>query len=191
MSTATWCAPLSPTASVNGAGGVSAFPSVESISEFKVMGANPPAEYGRSQGSILNVVYRSGTNQFHGSLVEFLRNSEFDANSFFSNRNGVPLGSFKRNQFGADFSGPVRKDKTFFLVDYSGLRERSVSTTTTSVPTALQRAGDFSKTLAANGQQVVIFNPFSTRPNGSELIRDPFVGNATPANMQDPVAVTA
>src|SRR5947209_12794687 len=65
---------------VNGAGGISAFPSVEAISEFKVMGANPPAEYGRSQGSILNVVYRSGTNQYPGSAGEFLRNSELDAN---------------------------------------------------------------------------------------------------------------
>ena len=86
---------------VNGAGGVSAFPSVEAIAEFKVMGANPPAEFGRSQGSILNVVYRSGTNGWHGSAIEFLRNSEFDANSFFSNKNKVPLGSFKRNQYGA------------------------------------------------------------------------------------------
>jgi hypothetical protein len=174
---------------VNGAGGVSAFPSVESIAEFKVMGANPPAEYGRSQGSILNVVYRSGTNGWHGNATEFLRNSEFDANSFFSNKNGVPLGSFKRNQFGFDISGPIRKDKTFVLFDLAGLRERSVSTTTQTVPTALQRTGDFSKTFAANGQQVVIYNPFSTRASGSGFTRDPFVGNVIVPQFQDPVAV--
>ncbi len=176
---------------VNGAGGVSVFPSVESIAEFKVMGANPPAEYGRSQGSILNVVYRSGTNQWHGSAVEFLRNSEFDANSFFSNKNKVPLGSFKRNQFGGDISGPVRKDKTFFLFDYAGLRERSVNTTTTTVPTALERSGDFTKTFAANGQQIVIYNPFSTRASGSGFVRDVFPGNQIPAGFLDPVALNA
>src|SRR3954451_13546867 len=170
---------------VNGAGGVSAFPSVEAISEFKVMGANPPAEYGRSQGSILNVVYRSGTNGWHGSAIEFLRNSEFDANSFFSNKNKVPLGSFKRNQYGLDVSGPVRKDKTFFLFDMAGLRDRSISTTTTTVPTALERAGDFSKTLAANGNMIVIFNPFST----TNQVRTPFPGNQIPSSLIDPVAL--
>ncbi len=173
---------------VNGAGGVSVFPSVESIAEFKVMGANPPAEFGRSQGSILNVVYRSGGNAWHGSAIEFLRNSEFDANSFFSNKNNVPLTSFKRNQFGGDISGPIRRDKTFFLFDYAGLRERSASSTTQTVPTNLQRSGDFSKTFAANGQLVNIFNPFSTRQSGSAYVRDPFPGNQIPAQMLDPVA---
>jgi tRNA(Arg) A34 adenosine deaminase TadA len=79
-------------------------------------------------------------------MLDFMRNSEFDANSFFSNRNGVPLTSFKRNQFGADFSGPIRKDKTFFLFDYAGLRERSASSFTSTVPTALERQGNFSQT---------------------------------------------
>jgi len=172
---------------VNGAGGVAVFPSVESIAEFKVMGANPPAEFGRSQGSILNVVYRSGTNGLHGTFIEFLRNSKLDANNFFSNRNNVPLTSFKRNQFGADIAGPIRKNKDFFLFDYAGLRERSASTTTFSVPTELQRTGNFSQTLAANGQQIRIFNPFSTRQSGSAYVRDQFTDNVIPASMLDPV----
>ena len=173
---------------VNGAGGVSVFPSVEAIAEFKVMGANPPAEFGRSQGSILNVVYRSGANQLHWSLIEFLRNSEFDANSFFSNRNNVPLASFRRNQFGVDVSGPIRRDKTFFLFDYAGLRERSASGATYTLPTLLERAGDFSNTRAANGQVINIFNPFSTRSSGSGFVRDTLVGNRIPPSMLDPVA---
>jgi len=174
---------------VNGAGGVAVFPSVESIAEFKVMGANPPAEFGRSQGSILNVVYRSGSNEWHGSAIEFVRNSEFDANSFFSNKNNVPLASFKRNQFGADLAGPIRRDKTFFLLDYAGLRERSASSSTFTVPTALERSGDFSQTFAANGRQIVIFDPFSTRASGSGYVRDALNGNKIPASMLDPVAV--
>ncbi len=173
---------------VNGAGGISVFPSVEAIAEFKVMGANPPAEFGRSQGSILNVVYRSGANQLHWSLIEFLRNSEFDANSFFSNRNNVPLTSFRRNQFGADVSGPIRRDKTFFLFDYAGLRERSAAATTFTVPTPLERTGDFSNTRAANAQVINIFNPFTTRAAGSGFVRDAFEGNRIPASLLDPVA---
>jgi len=173
---------------VNGAGGVAVFPSVEAIAEFKVMGANPPAEFGRSQGSILNVVYRSGTNAVHASFIEFLRNSKLDANNFFANRNNVPLASFKRNQFGADIAGPIRKNKDFFLFDYAGLRERSASSTTTTVPTELQRTGNFSQTLAANGQQIRIFNPFSTRQSGSAYVRDQFTDNIIPASMLDPVA---
>ncbi|MBI3473690.1 MAG: TonB-dependent receptor, partial [Candidatus Solibacter usitatus] len=173
---------------VNGAGGVSVFPSVDAIEEFKVMGANPPAEFGRSQGSVLNVAFKSGANAWHGSAYEFLRNSVLDANNFFSNRRGQPLGSFKRSQFGGVLSGPIRKDKTFFLVDYEGLRERSLSTTTFTVPTELERRGDFSRTLAQNGQLIQVFNPLSTRPSGSGSIRDAFAGNLVPASMFDPVA---
>ena len=86
---------------VQGSSGISAFPSIDAIGEFKVLGSNYAAEYGRSAGSVLNVVFKSGTNSLHGSAYEFLRNSVLDANNFFSNARGVPLASFKRSQFGA------------------------------------------------------------------------------------------
>jgi len=176
---------------VNGFTGISVFPSVDAIDEYKVMGANYSAEFGRSLGSVLNVIYKSGTNQFHGSAYEFLRNSVFDANNFFSNRRGEELGSFKRSQFGATASGPIRRDRTFIMASYEGLRELSAATTTFTVPTALQRQGDFSQTFAANGQLIRIFDPFTTRPNpgGSGLIRDQFAGNVIPSNLFDPVAL--
>ena len=176
---------------VNGFTGISVFPSVDAIDEYKVMGANYSAEFGRSLGSVLNVIYKSGTNQFHGSAYEFLRNSVFDANNFFSNRRGEELGSFKRSQFGATASGPIRRDRTFFMASYEGLRELSAATTTFTVPTALQRQGDFSQTFAANGQLIRIFDPFSTRsnPGGSGFIRDQFAGNVIPSNLFDPVAL--
>ena len=176
---------------VNGFTGISVFPSVDAIEEYKVMGANYSAEFGRSLGSVLNVIYKSGTNQFHGSAYEFLRNSVFDANNFFSNRRGEELGSFKRSQFGATASGPIRRDRTFFMASYEGLRELSAATTTFTVPTALQRQGDFSQTFAANGQLIRIFDPFSTRsnPGGSGFIRDQFAGNVIPSNLFDPVAL--
>jgi hypothetical protein len=174
---------------VNGFSGNSTFPPVEAIAEFKVMGSNYSAEFGRSNGGVVNVVYKSGTNDWHGSVFEFLRNSSLDANNFFSNRQGVPLGSFKRNQFGGMVNGPIIKDRTFFLVSYEGLRERSLGNTTTSVPTALQRSGDFSETRAANGTMIRIFDPYSTRASGSGFVRDQFANNRIPVGRMDPVAL--
>lgn len=174
---------------VQGYSGISAFPSVDAIGEFKVMGANFPAEYGRTAGSVLNVVYKSGTNQFHGTAYEFLRNSKLDANNFYNNMRGIPLSSFKRSQYGGTFGGPVIKDKSFFMSSYEGLRQRSFSSRTATVPTALQRAGNFTETYAGANNPILIFDPFSTRanPSGSGFIRDPFPGNIIPAIRQDKV----
>lgn len=173
---------------VNGFSGNSTFPPVEAIAEFKVMGSNYNAEFGRSNGGIVNVVYKSGTNDLHGSLFWFLRNSVLDANDFFSNRQGRELGSFKRNQFGGMANGPIVKNRTFLLASYEGLRQRSQGNTTTTVPTAEQRAGNFSQTFASNGQLIRIFDPFSTRAAGNGFVRDQFPGNIIPASMIDPVS---
>ncbi|MDX2178464.1 MAG: TonB-dependent receptor [Bryobacteraceae bacterium] len=174
---------------VNGFHGISVFPSVDAVAEFKVQASNYSAEFGRSNGSVLNLVYKSGTNDFHGSAYEFLRNSVLDANNYFNNQRNIPLASFKRNQFGGTFSGPLRKDKTFFLVSYEGLRERSFSETLTTVPTSEQRLGDFSLTQANLTQQIVIFDPLTTRANpAGGFIRTAFPGNRIPADRIDPVA---
>ena len=180
-------------ATVTGFSGISVFPSVDAVEEFKVMGANYPAEFGRSLGSVLNVVFKSGTNVLHGSAYEFLRNSRLDSNSFFANRDNRPLGSFKRSQFGATATGPLQTDKTFFMGAYEGLRELRASPNTFTVPTTLQRAGDFSQTLAANRGLITIYDPFTTGPNpaGSGFIREAFRGNVVPATRFDPVAVNA
>jgi hypothetical protein len=175
---------------VNGFTGVSVFPPVDAVAEFKLQAQNFNAEFGRSMTAVLNLVYKSGTNEFHGSAFEFLRNSVLDANSFFANQRGVPLASFKRNQFGGQFSGPIFKNKTFFLVSYEGLRERSFAETTRTVPTALQRTGDFSQTRSSVTQLITIFDPATTRPNpnGSGSIRDAFPNNRIPSNRFDPVS---
>jgi carboxypeptidase family protein/TonB-dependent receptor-like protein len=176
---------------VNGFTGISVFPSVDAIQEFKVMGANYPAEYGRSLGSVLNVVYKSGTNEFHGSGYEFFRDSAFDANNYFAKLAGQPLGDFNRSQFGGVAGGPIRRSRTFYMTSYEGLRERRSSQTTTTVPTLAQRNGNFSQTFAQNGQLIRIFDPFTTRPNpaGSGFIRDQFPGNVIPRGQMDPVAL--
>jgi hypothetical protein len=175
---------------VNGFTGISVFPSVDAIQEFKVLGANYAAEYGRSLGSVLNVVYKSGTNEFRGSGYEFFRDSAFDANNYFAKLANQPLGDFRRSQFGGVLGGPIRRSQTFFMTSFEGLRERRQSQTTTTVPTAAQRQGDFSQTLAQNGQLIRIFDPFTTRANpAGGFIRDQFAGNIIPASRMDPVAL--
>lgn len=162
-------------------------PSIDEIAEFREQTANMSAEYGYGS-SVVNVSIKSGTNQLHGDLYEFLRNSDMDARSFFA-QTVEPL---KRNQFGATAGGPLvipklynGRDKTFWFASYEGLRLRQASTEIASVPTAAQRTGDFSQ----YGQQ--IYDPLSTVPNPSQAgsyLRTPFPGNIIPASRIDPVA---
>ncbi|MBM3788020.1 MAG: hypothetical protein FJW30_27050 [Acidobacteria bacterium] len=179
---------------VNGlSGGISVFPSVDAIEEFKVMGSNYSAEYGRSMGSVLNVAFKSGTNTLHGSVYEFLRNSVMDSNNFFDNRSGRALSSFKRSQFGYVAQGPIKKDKLFFMTSLEGLRARTFARRAFTAPTDLERQGNFSQTFnVVNNQPALIriFDPFSTRrdPSGTAFIRDPFPSNTVPAARFDPVA---
>jgi hypothetical protein len=178
---------------VNGNAGIGVFPSIDAIGEFHMLAQNYPAEYGRSLDGIVNVVFKSGTNEFHGAAFEFLRNSVFDSNDFFSNEHGVKLPPFRRNQFGGELSGPIYKDRTFFLISTELLRQNAFASTTATVPTLAQRSGDFSQTFGANGQLITIYNPFTTRPNpnGSGYIRDPFQNNIIPAQMMSSVALKA
>lgn len=180
-------------------GSLGIFPSVDSVQEFKVLTNGYPAEFGRSGSGIVNVILKSGTNQLHGSLFEFLRNSALDANTYFADRSGTPLPSFKRSQFGGSLDGPVYipklyngKSKTFFLFSYEGLRQGTESEVTTTVPTALQRSGDFSQTFNAAGKQVLIYDPETTVASGTGYVRESFLDetgkNAIPANRIDLVA---
>jgi hypothetical protein len=120
-------------------------PNPDAIQEFRVITNSYSAEYGKMSGGVINVVTKSGTNQFHGSLFEFLRNDKLNANLW------TPGGTlFKaplhRNQFGGVLGGPIKRDKTFFFGTYSGLRQvTSTLLNTAVVPTALERLGDFSQ----------------------------------------------
>ncbi len=178
---------------------VSAIPSVEGIQEFKIQTNAYSAEYGRSGGGLVTLVTKSGSNDFHGSVYEFLRNSKLDANNFFQNRAGRALGSFKRNQFGASIGGPVSipklysgKNKTFFFFNYEGQRILAASPALHTVPSQLEKAGDFSQTFNAQGQLKVIYDPQTTRPDPARagaFIRSPFPDNKIPSNRLDPVAL--
>ena len=180
---------------------VSAVPSVEGIQEFRIQTNAYAAEYGRSGGGLVTLVTKSGTNTLHGSAYEFMRNSRLDANNFFQNRNGRPLASFKRNQFGGSLGGPIDvpklyhgKDRTFFFFNYEGQRRRAAGNAFHTVPTLLERAGDFSQTLTGSGALRLIFDPQSTRPDPARpgfFLRDAFPNNRIPTDRFSPVAMKA
>lgn len=156
-------------------------PPVEAIDEFKVQTSNFGADIGKG-GAVVNVVIKSGTNNFHGSAFEFIRNSYVDAKNFFDDPNS-PIPPFKQNQFGAALGGPILKDKTFFFVDYQGTRIRESQTFISTVPTGAERAGDFSDQLIYDNQGNIvggrIYDPLTTDPNTND--RTAFPGNIIPS----------
>jgi outer membrane receptor protein involved in Fe transport len=130
---------------------VTYLPSPEAVEEFKVQQTNFSAEYGFSGGSVVNVVSRSGTNKFHGSVYEFFRDDSLDANDWFANRNGDPIPPLRRHNYGGTIGGPIFKKKTFFFFDYDGLTRTGLSTATGAVPSDAMRTGDFGELCAAQG----------------------------------------
>ena len=114
-------------------------PPVDAISEFKIQTNNYGADIGRSAGAVLNATIKSGTNQYHGTLWEFLRNDALDAANFFENAGGIPKGEYRQNQFGAAIGGPIIKNRLFFFGDYEGTRIRQAIPSVNTVPTAQER----------------------------------------------------
>ena len=112
----------------------------EAVQEFAVQTSVPTAEFGRGTGGQISIVTKSGSNQFHGSAFEFLRNDAVDAADFFTNRSGGTKAPLHRNQYGATFGGPIRKDKTFFFASWEGFRQVSPQVSSTRVPTDAERA---------------------------------------------------
>ena len=166
--------------------------SVDATEEFRLIVRNPSAEFGRTGGGVINLISKAGTNEIHGSLYEFLRNKSLRANDFFSNRAGRARQPFVFNQWGATVGGPIKKDKTFFFFNWEQFKQRTLASTIRSVPTALQRAGDFSETRTAAGQLIQVFDPMSTRTdpaNPANRLRDQFPGNRIPQSRLAPAAV--
>ena len=112
----------------------------DAVQEFAVQTSVPTAEFGRGQGAQVSIVTKSGTNEFHGSAFEYLRNSDFDAADFFTNKLGGVKNTLHRNQYGAAFGGPIRRNKTFFFASWEGFRQVNPTVSSTRVPTAAERA---------------------------------------------------
>jgi hypothetical protein len=154
-------------------------PSVESVAEFKVLTGSFSAEFGRGAG-VVSVSTRSGSNDLHGEAFEYLRNSYMDARNYFNPSPQVQP-EYRRNQFGAAAGGKIIKDKLFYFADYYGQRSLKGIVNLNSVPTAQERVGDFSNYTNAAGQQITIFDPYSTVQNANKTFsRTPYPNNMIP-----------
>ena len=147
------------------------------------------AEFGRTGGGVITSATRSGTNTLHGSGYVYMRRDRFNANSWTNKRNGVAKGKEHIDQYGFTLGGPVMRDRMFFFVNVERSNSLTPDNVIRTVPTALQRAGDFSQTRTSNGQLITIYDPLTTRSNAAGgFIRDPFPGNMIPANRIDAIA---
>jgi hypothetical protein len=153
---------------------------VDAMQEFKVIANNYSAEFGHSTGGVVTMSTRSGTNEFHGSIFESLRNDVFDARNFFAAKKS-PI---RLNQFGGAVGGPIRKDKTHFFASWEQTRQKTSDTITSTVPTLANRNGDFSDLRDSAGNRIVIYDPSTTVGRN----RAPFENNIIPADRIDPVA---
>ncbi|MFN7929485.1 MAG: TonB-dependent receptor [Blastocatellia bacterium] len=174
-------------------------PSIDAIQEFKVQTNLYSAEVSRTSGGVVNIITKSGTNNFHGSLFEFVRNDKFDANGNYNFTGGatLPKAKYRQNQFGGSLGGPIRKDKTFFFGDYEALRIRQGIAITAVIPTAKQRVGDFSENCTAGfnaqgicanaAQQINFINAVGSAPAGAV----PFnrLDQGVYAALRDPIAL--
>jgi hypothetical protein len=149
-------------------------PSVDAVEEFKVQQSNFSAEYGFTGATLINVITRSGTNKYHGSLYEFLRNTAFDANDWFNKQSGGTRPVHRENDFGGTIGGPIIKNKTFFFFDYEGGRFQRFSSHFFGVPTAAERTGDFGVLCTSGGGT---FDGSGNCSNTTGQIYDPYTGS--------------
>ncbi|MBV8817237.1 MAG: TonB-dependent receptor [Acidobacteriaceae bacterium] len=182
-------------------------PSPDAIGEMNILTNGYNAEYGRAAGGVVNVTLKSGTNELHGSVFEYMQNRVLDANRWENNLNGVQRGHFVQNQFGGSMGGPIIKNRLFIFGDYEGTRIRSTGGAVSglgyaqfeTIPTVPMRSGNFASELGpslgvdpASGQNVIsgaIYDPLSTvYQNGQPVSRTMFPNNQIPASRMDPVA---
>ncbi|MBM3784262.1 MAG: TonB-dependent receptor [Acidobacteria bacterium] len=171
-------------------------PSVEALTEFTVDTNGFKAEYGQAGGGVMTFASKSGTNEFHGSAYDFIRNDKLDARGFFAQTRSI----YRQNDFGATFAGPVvvpklynGRNKTFFFASFEGFRNRvGANASILSVPTPEMYNGDFRNWVDQANRLLPVFNPLTTRanPNGAGFIRDPFPNNQIPQSMFSPTANT-
>ena len=173
-------------------------PPLEAVQEFKVQTSSYSAEFGRSAGGTTNVTTKMGTNQLRGAVYEYLRNDALNANTYTNNLVGLPRNVVRRNEYGVAIGGPVYfpkmyngRNRTFFFTNFEGVPQKTPNSVVATVPTERERNGDFSRTLGANGALIVIYDPWSTRPDPARpggYVRTPFAGNVVPAQQIDAVA---
>jgi hypothetical protein len=172
-------------------------PTADVVEEFKIQTNFFSSEFGNSGGTVINMISKSGTNEFHGVGYYYRRDAALNANNWFSNSRNSPLADSHRDWFGGTVGGPVYlgklyngKNRTFFFFDYDRYKQLSASTQTASVPTAQQLAGDFSDTRLSTGALVPLFDPYSTYKDASgTVLRNPIPNNIIPSTRQNPIAL--
>ena len=165
-------------------------PSIEAVQEVKLQANTYDAEMGRTGGGVFNTYLKSGTNQVHGSVFGYWRAPDWAANDFFRNGAGIPRSNQSWKNFGGSFGGPVYipkvysgKNRTFFWLSQEAYRQKEAFSGDFSVPTLAERSGDFSQTFTRTGALQTIYDPLTTRTDGSgNVVRDPFAGNTIPGN---------
>jgi hypothetical protein len=171
-------------------GGLMVSPLQDSVQEQQIIENTYDAQYERAGMGIVTLITKGGTNTFHGEVYDYLQNSALNANSWANNKFEQPKGPFKQNQFGGNFGGPIlKRANLFFFGGYEGLRQPfTASSGLQTVPTAAERAGDFSGTLNSSGTPELIYNPFTTvqLPDGT-YTRQQFPGNKLPPGLINPV----
>jgi hypothetical protein len=160
-------------------------PNIDLIQEFMVVGHDAKAEFGGATGGVVNMVSKSGTNQLHGSAFEYVRNNFFDARDSFKDANRTGPAAFRQNQFGAEVTAPIIRNRTFISGGYDAWRYSQPSQNLSNVPTAAELAGDFTSTTVVQNHN--LFNPYSTRASGNSFVRDRFRCDAS----GNPLAVNA
>lgn len=168
-------------------------PSPDAVAEFRVQTSNNTAEYGRYTGGVINIASKGGTNEFHGTVFEYLRNKQLNATDFFANKSGVGKPPFVQNQFGGAVGGPVRKDKTFFFFNYEAYRAREGALFTRTVPLPEQYTGDFSGYKNGTGAVIPVYDPNTqcgayNNPACAATQRTQFPNNVIPQSRINPVA---
>lgn len=158
-------------------GQVAFYPIIDAMDEFRVEVNSYSAEYGRSNGGVIMVNQKAGTNEFHGALFEFFRNERLNARNLFALAGPKPR--FRRNQYGFVLGGPIQTNRTFFFADWQGTRVASGVVRASTVPSSAQRRAVFSGP---------VFDPASTRISGGRWLRDPFAANTIPGSRLDPAA---
>jgi hypothetical protein len=159
-------------------GQVAYYPVIDAIDEFRVEINSYSAEYGRSNGGVIMVNQKSGSNDLHGTLFEFFRNEKLNARNLFATTGAKPR--FRRNQYGFAIGGPIQKNRTFFFADWQETRLSTGVIRTSTVPTSAQRLGVFS---------APIYDPATTRRTDAGFVRDAFANSTIPANRIDPAAL--
>lgn len=167
-------------------------PSPDAVQEFKMQVNFYAAEFAESGSAIVNLVTKSGTNDFHGSAYWYRRDSNFNANSWSNNRSGAKKTYYRLDQLGGVLGGPIKKNKTFFFVTFQRTKSKSPTSAQYSAPIMDFRNGDFSQLRFSDGRAMTIFNPRDTYKDAAGVTkRNPFPGNQIPKSMFDPVSVKA